>query len=133
MMLMVMMMMVAVVVRMMITMMLMMPSLPITPSFHLISDAVCNDPSPSPLPPPDPLRQVWVNQDTVVLGTKCNSLVSVNVDTGRQTPIELPAAPMRAPEQAARHGVDAQCGIHSIAVNPSADLLASGYVLAPTA
>ena len=65
----------------------------------------------------------------VVIGTKCNRLLCLDVATGSVTEIPLPIAQAQpqssspVPFSAPRYG---NCGIHAIAVSPDQRLLATG-------
>ncbi|KAL5256256.1 hypothetical protein ACHWQZ_G011468 [Mnemiopsis leidyi] len=63
---------------------------------------------------------VWVNNDHVVVGTKCNRLLEINVQNGtkREIPLMRSPYPREIPEPAA--------GIHAIALNPSKSFMATG-------
>lgn len=61
----------------------------------------------------------WVSHDEVALGTKCNHLVNLNVNTHAIRTIPLPHNPYR------RDG-DPHCGMHAISVNHSCDMIAAG-------
>lgn len=61
----------------------------------------------------------WLDQYEVVVGTKCNTLLKIDVTSGRRTQIDLP----RFSGRSAR-GQTSSCGIHSIAANDA--MLASG-------
>ncbi|KAL7748951.1 hypothetical protein RI367_005599 [Sorochytrium milnesiophthora] len=73
----------------------------------------------------------WVNASEVVLATKCNRLLMLNVDTGRR--FELPTPPSALHALALQNNGVATTqatppcsGIHAIAVNPSGTRLAVG-------
>jgi DDB1- and CUL4-associated factor 12 len=89
----------------------------------------------------------WLSDTEVVMGTKCNRIVVMNVDTGKQTIIPSPSLNGSLPDGSGRALLGAnsaaeptdpidiinmnmlqQCsGIHSIAINDSKTLLAVGY------
>lgn len=63
----------------------------------------------------------WLSDHQIAMGTKCNKLMVYDVNT-RQMDV-IPS--LRSPEQA-RPPEQQQCGIHSIEINPSRTLLATG-------
>lgn len=63
----------------------------------------------------------WVTDRQVVFGTKCNKLIVLDLLTKQMVYI-----PMLKSSDDSQHVVDCPCGIHSIAVNPSRTLLATG-------
>lgn len=71
----------------------------------------------------------WLSDQVVVIGTKCNRLLCLDVATGSVTEIPLPIAQAQpqssspVPFSAPRYG---NCGIHAIAVSPDQRLLATG-------
>lgn len=62
----------------------------------------------------------WVNDKQVVFGTKCNKLVIMDLATGAMD--QIPSLKSSTNSRAAM----CPCGIHSIAVNPSRTMLATG-------
>ena len=62
--------------------------------------------------------------ENVLLGSKCNHLMNVNVKTGACCDIALPQSPSRS-FFTNRTGWG-RCGIHAIALNPSRTLIATG-------
>ena len=73
--------------------------------------------------------QAWLNHEYVVVGTKCNKLLLVNTLTCELREVALPPPPPRrprsslAPAEGQGYG---SCGIHAAALNPDAQLLATG-------
>ncbi|OXA61881.1 hypothetical protein Fcan01_03088 [Folsomia candida] len=62
----------------------------------------------------------WLSDRQVIFGTKCNKLMVLDVQTKHMTQIpSLAPSPRSLPP-------DSQCGIHSIQINPSRTLLATG-------
>lgn len=62
----------------------------------------------------------WVSDRQVVIGTKCNKLIVLDLETSQLANIpQLKSSAVSVP-------ADCPCGIHSIAVNPSRNLLATG-------
>jgi hypothetical protein len=68
--------------------------------------------------------QKWLDDDHVLVGTKCNTLLDMNVRLGFSCPIILPPAPYRS-FSTHTPGWGA-CGIHAMDINPSRTLLAVG-------
>lgn len=69
--------------------------------------------------------QAWLDASNVVVGTKCNSLLRLNVDSGEFGAIELDDGA----DDTGQNSVPGQghpCGIHAVALNPSRTLLATG-------
>ncbi|KAL4227384.1 DDB1- and CUL4-associated factor 12 [Mactra antiquata] len=62
----------------------------------------------------------WLNSKQVVFGTKCNKLLVMDLNTGNMD--HIPSLKSSDNSKPAR----CPCGIHSIAVNPSKTLLATG-------
>lgn len=62
----------------------------------------------------------WIDTDHVIVGTKCNKLLEINVQNGakREIPLMRSPYPREVPRQ--------QAGIHAIALNPSKSFLATG-------
>ncbi|KAK9802066.1 hypothetical protein WJX73_010138 [Symbiochloris irregularis] len=77
----------------------------------------------------------WISDRLVVVGTKCNHLLCLDVATGRMAEVPLPPA-RHIPPRADPHAVNAQsnglspvtgnCGIHAIAFSPNRRLMATG-------
>jgi len=70
--------------------------------------------------------KVWASDDTVLVGTKCNRLLELNLRTGskQEVPIGLRQSD---PAVAATHIEDSsKCGIHSMAISPTGEYLATG-------
>lgn len=73
--------------------------------------------------------QAWLNHEYVVVGTKCNKLLLVNTLTCELREVAPPPPPPRrprsslAPAEGQGYG---SCGIHAAALNPDAQLLATG-------
>lgn len=65
----------------------------------------------------------WIAHDSVVMGTKCNKLVVLDVLTGRMSHIPMIKGPTSYPP---RHVEDEGSGIHSISINPGGSYLATG-------
>jgi WD repeat-containing protein 40A len=63
-------------------------------------------------------------QDNVLLGTKCNKLINLNLKTGKHFEIRRPPRPLRTFSTLSDDW--GNCGIHSITMNPSGDLIATG-------
>ena len=63
----------------------------------------------------------WLSDHQIAMGTKCNKLMVYDVNTRQMDVIPALCSPevTRPPEQQ-------QCGIHSIEINPSRTLLATG-------
>ncbi|XP_067665044.1 DDB1- and CUL4-associated factor 12-like [Haliotis asinina] len=62
----------------------------------------------------------WLSDKQVVFGTKCNQLIVLDTASGRMTHIpKLKSSEESIPAKC-------PCGIHSIAINPSSTLLATG-------
>ena len=73
---------------------------------------------------PPPAAQEWHDSETVLIGTKCNSLLRLDLPTRTVAQIARPAAPSRdVPTDS--HGWG-QCGIHCLSTNPARDLVATG-------
>lgn len=68
--------------------------------------------------------QAWLDASNVVVGTKCNSLLRLNVDSGEFEAIGLHDEADSALDSAPTRGHP--CGIHAVALNPSRTLLATG-------
>ncbi|GFO34255.1 Ddb1- and cul4-associated factor 12-like [Plakobranchus ocellatus] len=62
----------------------------------------------------------WLNDSEVVMGTKCNKLLVMDVNTKQLT--HKPSLKSSSQSTAA----ECPCGIHSIAINPSCTMLATG-------
>ncbi|GAB4818512.1 hypothetical protein N2152v2_005558 [Parachlorella kessleri] len=67
----------------------------------------------------------WLDAQRVLVATKCNQLLEVDVRTGHKVSVELP------PEPSAREHTTVDsgwgfCGIHSIDINPVGDLIVTG-------
>ena len=62
----------------------------------------------------------WLNDSQVVLGTKCNKLMVI--DVGTNDLVNIPTIKSSKDSKPA----DCPCGIHSIAINPSRTMLATG-------
>lgn len=62
----------------------------------------------------------WVNRNCVVIGTKCNKLVEINMKTKEKREIPL----IRSPHP--REVPDTTAGVHSISINPSRSFMATG-------
>ena len=64
----------------------------------------------------------WIDKDHVIVGTKCNKLLEINVQTNlkREIPLMRSPIPRDLPEQSA--------GVHAIALNPSRSFLATGGI-----
>ncbi len=68
--------------------------------------------------------QTWQDADRVVVGTKCNALLRLDVRSGAAEAIPRPPAPARA--FSTENAAWGSCGVHSVAFNPAGDLLATG-------
>lgn len=77
------------------------------------------------------LLQAWVNDQYVVVGTKCNQLLCVDAASMRMCKIPLPRKPARPQELAATSSSQPGCGIHTVALSPDGSMLAVGGA-APT-
>ena len=67
----------------------------------------------------------WISDQEVVLGTKCDKIVVLNTQTGKQ--IQIPSFSEYTTVQHVWEANVTQCsGIHAIAINPSKTLLAAG-------
>lgn len=64
------------------------------------------------------------NQERILLGTKCNKLINLNINTGEHFEIGRPPRPPR--NVTSTYDGWGNCGIHCIAMNPSGDLIATG-------
>ncbi|CAL4063156.1 unnamed protein product, partial [Meganyctiphanes norvegica] len=62
----------------------------------------------------------WLSDHQIAMGTKCNKLLVYNVNNSRMDAIPS----LRSSD--AHRPIDQQCGIHSIEINPSKTLLATG-------
>ena len=62
----------------------------------------------------------WLDDRKVIMGTKCNKLVVLDTITGKYS--------IQSPLKSHPHSRNIQdhCGIHSISINPSRTLLATG-------
>lgn len=84
----------------------------------------CTHLSENNLPIPSSYNKIfasaWIDSDHVVVGTKCNKLLEINVQSGAKREIPL----MRSPHP--REVPDQSAGIHAIAMNPSRSFLATG-------
>ncbi|KAK9827700.1 hypothetical protein WJX81_001747 [Elliptochloris bilobata] len=71
----------------------------------------------------------WLDHEYVVVGTKCNKLLLANILTCELREVAPPPAPLRQP-RSSEAPVEGQgfgnCGIHAVALNPDAQLLATG-------
>lgn len=70
---------------------------------------------------------MWLTEEHIAIGTKCNRLLCLNLRTSKVTEIPLPHKRVLRGGQQGILGDDAgSCGIHSVVLNPSQDLLATG-------
>lgn len=67
---------------------------------------------------------LWLNDNTVAVGTKCNNFLTVNISSKKVHRIALPR--INIPREARESLRPDNCGIHTICVNPSRSLLATG-------
>lgn len=74
--------------------------------------------------PPLALAQTWQDEQRLLVGTKCNKLLQWDTATGALRNVPLPPAPPRAHRVV--DSVWGSCGIHSVAVNPAGDMVATG-------
>jgi WD repeat-containing protein 40A len=68
--------------------------------------------------------QAWQDERHLLAGTKCNQLLQWDTATGRVCAVPLPPAPPR--DQPVEETLWGSCGIHSVAVNPAGDMVATG-------
>lgn len=68
--------------------------------------------------------QEWQDLDHILVGTKCNSLLNLELSTGNIQQISIPSAPLR--EFSTHTPGWGACGIHAITSNSAKDLLATG-------
>jgi len=80
----------------------------------------------SVLPYDKVFASAWLDDDSIICGTKCNRLVCIQANASKQP--KLVEIPM--PERPNSKGLgwigESQCGVHSIAVNPGGDMLVTG-------
>jgi WD repeat-containing protein 40A len=62
----------------------------------------------------------WLDDRKILMGTKCNSILIMDTTSGRYA-IQSPIKSHPSSKQINNH-----CGIHSIAINPSRTMLATG-------
>lgn len=70
--------------------------------------------------------QRWIGDKHVAIGTKCNKLLCLNVETHQMSQVPTPPAPARPVALVASQEGQTGCGIHGISVSPDGSLLASG-------
>ncbi len=70
--------------------------------------------------------QQWVNSESVVIGTKCNKLLSLNVSSRQTAFVALPITSGRPAVLEAHSTPYKHCGIHCIAQSPDGSCLATG-------
>jgi hypothetical protein len=70
------------------------------------------------------LLQAWQDERHLLAGTKCNQLLQWDTASGRVRAVPLPPAPPR--DQPVEETLWGSCGIHSVAVNPAGDMVATG-------
>jgi len=71
----------------------------------------------------------WVSEEHVLVGTKCNKLLEVDVKTGatQEVPVSLrKASTSVAPSSQLQMEDSSKCGIHSVAVSPTGEYVAVG-------
>ena len=70
--------------------------------------------------------QKWIGDRHVAIGTKCNKLLCMNVETYQTVQVPIPPAPARPVALVASQEGHTGCGIHGISLSPNGSLLASG-------
>ncbi len=73
---------------------------------------------------PSAVVQAWQDDQHLLVGTKCNKLLQWDTATGALCSVPLPPAPQRS--HPVVDSVWGSCGIHSVAVNPVGDMVATG-------
>ncbi|KAI7838555.1 hypothetical protein COHA_007629 [Chlorella ohadii] len=66
----------------------------------------------------------WQDDTRLLVGTKCNKLLQWDTAAGSLRSVPLPAAPPR--QHAPLETIWGSCGIHTVAVNPAGDMVATG-------
>ncbi|KAL4444203.1 hypothetical protein ABPG75_011940 [Micractinium tetrahymenae] len=66
----------------------------------------------------------WQDEQRLLVGTKCNKLLQWDTASGALRSVPLPPAPPRT--HPVVESVWGSCGIHSVAVNPAGDMVATG-------
>ena len=70
--------------------------------------------------------QTWIDDKHVAIGTKCNKLLCMNVETFYMMEVPMPPKPPRPQavplDQTEHNG----CGIHGISLSPDGSMLACG-------
>lgn len=75
---------------------------------------------------PLPSLQAWQDDHRLLVGTKSNHLLQWDTAAGTLRAVDLPPAPPRQHGMAVMETVWGSCGIHSMAVNPAGDMVATG-------
>lgn len=73
---------------------------------------------------PSAALQAWQDEQRLLVGTKCNKLLQWDTASGALRSVPLPPPPPR--QHPVVESVWGSCGIHSVAVNPAGDLVATG-------
>lgn len=70
--------------------------------------------------------QVWVDNNNVLVGTKCNNLLLLDVLTGRHRHVQLPAKPAVRLGPDLMFNPDGHCGMHAMDVSPDGRHIVTG-------
>ncbi|KAI8471738.1 MAG: WD40-repeat-containing domain protein [Monoraphidium minutum] len=69
---------------------------------------------------------VWLGSDSVLVGTKCNNLLLLDVVTGRHRRVPLPPKPALRLGPELMHNPDGHCGMHAVDVSPDGRYVVTG-------
>jgi len=89
---------------------------------------------PHATPPHTPIiTQAWISESSVLVGTKCNSLLQVDILTGAHRRVPLPPKPAVRLGPNLMHNPDGHCGMHAMDVSPDGRYVVAGGAAAEDA
>jgi hypothetical protein len=94
----------------------------------------CPAPTHHALPPPARTpSQAWVGPSSVLVGTKCNSLLLLDALSGAHRRVPLPPKPAVRLGPDLMHNPDGHCGMHALDVSPGGRYVVTGGAAAEDA
>lgn len=75
----------------------------------------------------------WISESSVLVGTKCNSLLHVDILTGAHRRVPLPPKPAVRLGPDLMHNPDGHCGMHAMDVSPDGRYVVAGGAAAEDA